>query len=78
MAQRVYFCGNLDGSTASAPQVVGRPATAPARTGFDFERKTMLTRSLVALLLAPITAAAAGEFNVVEVSIADMQQAMAA
>jgi hypothetical protein len=38
----------------------------------------MLTRSLVALLLAPITAAAAGEFNVVEVSIADMQQAMAA
>jgi amidase len=37
----------------------------------------MMKRWLVVLLLAPLTTAAAGEFKVVESSIADMQQAMA-
>src|SRR6266446_2236190 len=37
----------------------------------------MINRFLVVLLLVPLSAAARGEFNVVEASISDMQQAMA-
>jgi amidase len=37
----------------------------------------MMKRLLIVLLLAPLSTAAPGEFNVVESSIADMQQAMA-
>jgi len=36
-----------------------------------------MKRFLVVLLLVPLSAAARGEFNVVEASIMDMQQAMA-
>jgi amidase len=37
----------------------------------------MMKRCLVVLLLVPLSAAARGEFNIVEASITDMQQAMA-
>jgi hypothetical protein len=74
-----WYKPSLSGAAKRAAHHVGAvriggrdPAGAP-----DTPAETIMKRALIVLLLALLSGAARGEFNVVEISIMYMQQAMA-